>query len=266
MVFITNEAIFQSCSGIATFSSLLVVLTGLLFPSMVRNSFMMHLICVISLCDFFSTCVFFLFGYPEAFSTSCTIQGAVGTFFFPASWTFTSFMCYQLRCLLINKEVWISLKWIHIITWSITSLVTFVPLLFDVEFGEDDKYSKESPCNIVTNNNNVNIYIVFDTWLSILVISFILMFYWSIEVAMYFKREGIDNSYRMYNIYTSIILYPLGLVIVWLPLLMLIVIGNISVKTLSSVPEPIYDFCQYLSTQLVYFYFILILLQSFIIY
>jgi hypothetical protein len=245
----TNETIFQVCSGVATIASLLVVLTGLFFPSMVKNSFMMNLICSICLCNFFSTSVFFLFGYPEAFSTSCVIQGAVGTFFFPASWIFTSFMCYQLRCLLIDKRVWISLKWIHFITWSITSLVTFVPLLYDVEFGEDDKFSKESPCNIETDNDNVSIYDFFDTWFSILVICFILMFYWSIEVASYFKREGINNTYRMYTIYTSIILYPLGLIIVWLPVLILTIIGNISNKTLLSLPAELLNFCQFLSTQ-----------------
>jgi hypothetical protein len=212
-----KEYVFQGFAGIAALSSLLVVLTCILFPSMIKSSIMMQLIFMISLCEFLSTIQLAMFGYPDADSIECLTQGFFLIFFSPPAWIFTTFLCYQLRCIFIDKKVWLNLKWILLITATITCLLTFVPLLFGSKYGEDSVYSNHEPCNITGQNYTL----FYDIWLGFSLINVIIMSYFSIQVFNFVKKEGIGKAHRMYNIYQSIIYYSFGLIVAWLPTLVM---------------------------------------------
>jgi hypothetical protein len=186
-----------------------------------------------------------MFGYPDADSIECLIQGFFEMFFFPPTWIYTTFLCYQLRCIFIDKKVWLSFKSINLITWTITCLLTFVPLFFSTfndSFGEDDEYSGLSPCN----NKGPNRLIIYETWLGVSFLSMIIMTYFSIQVFIFVKKEGIDKYHRMYNIYQSIIYYPLGLIIVWSPSLVFYVLLDFDFYV--PIDNPIFNIITYLST------------------
>lgn len=199
--------IYQVLAAISVVASLAVILTGYSFPQMIRKSQLMHIIFFISLCDFFSSIVN-MFGYPPAQSDLCIIQGFVSTFFFPASWIFTTIMVYQLRCLLIDKRLWLDVKWVHYIVWSLSFIITLSPLS-ELKYGEDDEYSNISPCNLYGQKDYLVIFGI-GVFFGAFLICFLLMTYWSLQVRLHFLKEGITSTHRMFNIYTSTRLYPLG--------------------------------------------------------
>jgi hypothetical protein len=189
-----------------------------------------------------------MFGYPDADSIECLIQGFFEMFFFPPTWIYTTFLCYQLRCIFIDKKVWLSFKSINLITWTITCLLAFVPLLFGSEYGEDDEYSGISPCNIRSSSQQTNDLLI-DVWLGVSFLSMIIMSYFSIQIFIFVKKEGIDKSHRMYNLYKSIRYYPLGLIITWSPSLVIYIMGFFDPSIQLILPKWLFNNIQNISTQ-----------------
>jgi hypothetical protein len=119
------SVLFSTLAGLSAISSGLVVLTGLMdFSRTISSSRpFSHTIFFVSLSDFIAS-LFNTMGYPQNNNWTCPIQSFFVLMFFPATWIWTTLLVYQLRNLIVNKSINLSLYWMHAI-----GKFTFINLL-----------------------------------------------------------------------------------------------------------------------------------------
>lgn len=215
-----DEQIFRLLSAVSAVSSLTVVLTGIIFPKLILATThpFSHMIFFISLCDSMASFAFCI-GFPENTTTACPVQAGFLIYFVSASWVWTAMLVFNLRCLLICKKLWLRLSQSHLICWSIPLVTTLLPLT-DTKFGQDDDLSGHAPCIYGGSGVTSNIW-THVTFNGLAVTCFIIMSLSMISVAWHFKADGIAAHKREYEIYKTTRLYPLGLFITWIPLVIL---------------------------------------------
>ena len=209
-----DEIIFILLAALSASFSLIVVLTGLLWPTTLlsKSRPFSTIVFFISLSDFCCSIMNCL-GFPLNGTLQCSIQ-AFGLFYFPlASWLWTVMLVYQLRTLLILKSLHISISWIHVICWGIPLVLSLLPLSTN-PYGMDDFASGDVACNLSGNETTKFI------WLDICstaaaIVCFVLMAFWSVEIYLHFRQaEDAPREMRFLNIMK---LYPLALLVIWLP-------------------------------------------------
>lgn len=213
-----KEDLFRSLSLLSGVASLTVVLTGLLFPGLIlaRTHPFSHMIFFISLCDLFASSLTSI-GFPEKDTTICPYQGGFFVYFVSASWVWTAMVVYQLRCLLIYKKLWLQLGVSHFICWSVPLVTVLLPLSTN-NFGQDDDLSGHAPCTYGGDSTTHNIWLSV-TFFGLALMCFCLMTLWMFSVAWHFRKDGISAHKREYEIFKTTRLYPLGLFITWIPVI-----------------------------------------------
>jgi hypothetical protein len=208
----------------------------------------MNIIFFISLCDFIGSIVN-IFGFPESTTILCSVQGFLFVYFFPASWCFTTMMVYQLRCLLIDKKIWLSVYWVHAICWSAAALIALLPLS-ELDYGSDDEYSGHSPCTLCGRLFWMEVFYV-GCFYGFLFFNFLLMIYWSSQVGWHFRKEGITEIHRMYALYKSTRFYPFAMLFTWLPIFIMVCLFTYNSESNNGdiVPLTLIEICQYIATQ-----------------
>lgn len=158
-------------------------------------------------------------------------------------------MVYQLRCLLIDKKIWLSIYWVHAICWSAAALIAFLPLT-ELEYGADDEYAGHSPCTLCGRLFWLEVFYV-GSFYGALFVNFLLMLYWSSEVGWHFRKEGITKKHRMYALYKSIRFYPFAMLFAWLPIFIICIIFTINTESNNGnvMPLSLIEICQYIATQ-----------------
>jgi uncharacterized membrane protein (UPF0136 family) len=108
--------LYSALSAISAVSSRLVVVTGLLTFSRSFSSSrpFSHSIFFVSLSDCLAS-LGGIMGYPQNNSWTCPVQSFLFLMFFPATWIWSSLLVYQLRNLIINKSINLSLFSMHTI-------------------------------------------------------------------------------------------------------------------------------------------------------
>ena len=153
-----------------------------------------------------------LFGFPLNGTVECTVQAFLINFFFPASWIWTSFLVYQLRCAVLNKHLWFKIWHMHVICWPLSLLVSCLPLS-TLQYGQDDALSGQSNCFF--SGKKAMKYTWADLFFNIALIAcFFFMTYRIVEVILFLRRS---KEYLLNSIYISMRMYPLGMAFVWGP-------------------------------------------------
>lgn len=207
-------------SFIASLMSGIVVLTGILFPQMMLSSSrpFSHILFFISFCDMIG-CAFTSLGFPSKGTMACSLQGFFMLEFIPASWLFTVGMVYQLRCFILNQPL-MTLTKMHIIIWSIVSLLTLLPLTTNNYYGMDDEHSGVEPCQLGGYDYAAYIwnYVSFNG--TFLVCAGFMSYYaWEIRKELSIKKD--KSSQRLINILNASIHYVIAFVISWLPIILM---------------------------------------------
>ena len=124
-----TETLFQIFGGISLLCSGAIVLTGLVFPSMMFNPkrVFSHILFVLSFCDMIGS-IGYCLGFPRYRTMKCTVQGVLLSFFPPASWIWTLMLVFQLRCVVLKHQVWLKVSSMHLICWTVTIIVACIPL------------------------------------------------------------------------------------------------------------------------------------------
>ena len=149
-----NETFDVACASVTVCLSGLVVLTAILFPTMLRRSHFMRLIVTISACDFLST-IFLTAGFP-ANGSYCAWQGFAWYFFSRGSWFFTSALACQLYFLLAYGKLLVSEKWMHVVCWVSNVILGFV-VFGGATYGVDVSRVGSYWCKIKASNLKVQI-------------------------------------------------------------------------------------------------------------
>ncbi len=208
------ETSFITFSAISASFSLSVLLTGLYWPRTLlsKSRPFSTIVFFISLSDFCYSIINCL-GFPLNGTLQCSIQ-AFGIFYFPlASWLWTVMLVYQLKTLLILKMLHIPMIWIHGICWGIPLVLSLLPLSTN-PYGMDDYANGDVACDL--SGTRTSKYIWLDLNVSfVAVVCIILMAIWIVEIHLHFRQA--ENVARELSFLKIIRLYPLALLVTWLP-------------------------------------------------
>ena len=223
------EEIYIFLAFLSALFSLMVVLTGLIWPGIMlsKSKPFSTIVFFISFADFCGSILNCL-GFPSNGSDMCSLQACGSLYFAPASWLWSMVLVYQLRTLIIFKSINLSMKWLHFICWSIPLIPTFLPLTTN-PYGQDDSLNGSAPC--VLGGNSTTKFIWLNTTKSGLAfLCFFFMIIWTIEIHLYLTA-GADLT-REKSLFYTMILYPTVLFITGIP--NFIVVTLIDAKVLAT--------------------------------
>lgn len=210
--------IYICCSVTSALISGIIVLSGLLFPSMFFDSTrpISHIIICISLADFMASIGNSL-GFHSNDSAICQMQAVFYNYFLPCSWIWTTILVYQLSCLITTKRMWLKYREMHIIGWGLGLIPAILPLTTNT-YGNDDVFSGEAPCNYAGDRETKLIWL-YAVFLGLPLICFLLMIWWLLRIKQYLKSSNAANTCREYSLFNVTKLYPVALIATWLPIM-----------------------------------------------
>lgn len=176
---------------LSVLASSTVIAHGIFFPSNMFSSRkpFSHIIYIISICDMISS-IGNSFGYAEAGTFPCKLQGFLSMSFISASWFWTAMLVFQLRCFIVYKKLSLSILNMHMICWGFALLNAFGPLFIfnDANYGQDDEVSGTCFCNIY---GGYNTYLWFyGVYYGSLMISMIIMLSCRYQINSFLKNIG----------------------------------------------------------------------------
>ncbi len=214
----TISIIYICCSVISALVSGIVVLSGLLFPSMFFDPTrpISHIIICISLADFIASIGNSL-GFHSNESAICQVQAALYNYFLPCSWIWTAILVYQLSCLIITKKMWLKYREMHILGWGLGLIPALLPLTTNT-YGNDDAFAGEAPCNYAGDRETKLIWL-YAVFLGLPLVTFLLMLLWLFRIKKYLKESDAASTAREYSLFNVTKLYPVALMMTWLPIM-----------------------------------------------
>jgi hypothetical protein len=220
----TVETIFVCFSVISGFCSFCVLLTVVMFPSMRKRGFIQMIVCI-SLSELVASIVS-SFGFPPESSRLCPVQSFFNMFAYKCSWIWTTALCHQLYNVITEGKYGLGLLQMHFVCWSVPLISTLLPLI-STDYGRDDDSQQPLAwCFLEGHQENIVIWVVFTFYLVFFVCLVVMSYY---LFSLYWQFRGIDLKSQhpdIYLIYDALKLYPLGMVIAWLPNMIVSMIAN----------------------------------------
>lgn len=209
------EIINMLCASMSALASMLVLVTALVFPKMLRSHFF-RLIFYISICEFCSSFVN-IFGYPKKSNNFCAAQAFIAFFFFRASWFFTVALSHQLCNLALFGILTLKEYHIHAIAWSLTIILALLPLSDHITYGINDENAGHYWCGLRSNDPSN-----YELWIAIcvsipLIISISLISIMIIRILIHFRWRNILMNNKVRTMVRTLILYPIGMMVIWIP-------------------------------------------------
>jgi len=155
-------------------------------------------------------------GFPSNNSLSCIPQSVLVTFFSRAAWFWITFLSLELHSLFMYRKNSIRLPVMNIITWILSALVTFLPLI-NSSFGRSQNESIQGWCYLDGNDTDKNIII----WTIVslyapLAICFVITSVFSIRIRCSSGWRDLYSEFPvMQGLSQTSSLYPLSLLISW---------------------------------------------------
>jgi hypothetical protein len=206
--------------------SLYVVTTSLVFGDMGKRPFMC-IIFWISLCDCLGS-AFAALGFPPNSSLVCPIQSFFLNMFFKASWLWIVILCYQMNFFLKYGRFGMGKVPMHFIVWTLSIGITLLPLA-EVEFGRDD--DPAGWCFLANGRASyqVEFYWGLATFNIFLIVCVAAMIVYCMLLYFRFQNMSPNIKENVVHIVQGFYLYPVGMVIVWLPTCLISALANASV-------------------------------------
>jgi len=138
------EAISISAGFLSLISSIAVVATVMIFPSMWNKKIYMQMIVMISVYDIITASAVCL-GFPHG--TLCSIQGSMLFFGYRGAWMFSVFMILQLTHILKHNKVFASFQTLNIACLIVNIMFEFAPLLTNTWYSSAPEYQGRMLCS-----------------------------------------------------------------------------------------------------------------------
>lgn len=243
----TVQLIFIVFSVFSTLCSCSVLLTVIVFPEMRRRLFT-QLIILMSFCEFVSG-VASSFGFPQETSYLCPTQAFLTPMFFKANWLWTAMLSHQLYTVITEGRFGLAVWKMHVICWSISLVSTLLPLS-TTTFGRDDDGATPLAWCFLEGRSSTELYYVIFTFYIILFGCLMVMGYYL--ASLYWLFRDIDLKVQHPDIYSTmdaLKLYPLGMMIAWVPNLLFSALVNSGVIPVTTVEGTAFNVVSILATQ-----------------
>jgi hypothetical protein len=228
IISINNSRIFTivlaSISALFPLSVVFILIQR--YNTLVRGKSLIHYILMISIADTM-TAIFIAVGYPLSGSVACTIQAFCRNYFARMSWFYTDVLIFQLFYVVVFKSYFLTKRYMHAIVFTLNIVLSLVPLSTGTSYGQDDDDQgiPLTACALSNGKGNYEDILlwVFSTFLVELYISFIFIIFLSAIVVVYSltvkstKSSNIYMNERMKDSWKIIILYPIAMMIAWVP-------------------------------------------------
>jgi hypothetical protein len=204
-----------AASAVSCFFSSTILVTAATFKFLRKRLFFRMLV-YIALSDTLANAGT-LFPPPEQGSSLCVFQGILQTYFYTCSFLWSALFAYVLHGMAIYKRVLISEPVMFLIGFGYPLVTTLLPLAtIKISYARDDDAVYQS-C-IITNGPAQGVLAAqLFQYLLPLWISFLVIIACGIRVS--FCAKDLSNSSHTYVLTTqSLALYPLALIICWLPI------------------------------------------------
>ena len=209
------EVVFIGFSALSAACSASIVLTGLVFPSIMlspQHPFS-NILFIIALADMIA-CIGLSFGYPREGSNLCTTQAFLAMMFLPATWLWSSALVYQMHCMIVYKQLFLNMTHLHVICWTIAALVALLPLTRN-PYGQDDDLNETTICWLHCREHDCYLWNL-GLYIPTLIINIALMSHYLHKIHTYLKRQmGDDRVGRERVLFRSLYWYPIGLIMCW---------------------------------------------------
>ena len=196
------------------------------YNTLVRGKSLIHYILMIAIADTM-TAIFYAFGYPSSGSLACSIQGFFRMYFARMSWFYTDVLILQLFYVVVYKSYFLDKRYMHAIVFTLNIVLSLIPFSTGTSYGQDDD-DQGIPlglCAMSMGKGNVE---ELTRWLNYtfnvqLYISFIFIIFLSVVIVVYSltvkntKSSNIYMNERMKDSWKIIILYPIAMMIAWVP-------------------------------------------------
>ena len=208
------EIVFISFASLSAACSASIVSTGLVFPSIMLSPLhpFSNILFMIALVDLIA-CIGWSFGYPNEGSRLCTTQAFLALFFIPASWLWSSALVYQMHCMIVHKKLFLSMTHLHVICWSIPSVIALLPLSRN-PYGQDDDLNGSSICLLHCVEHDCYLWNL-GLYVSTLLINIFLMSYYLYKMHGYLRNQKSAMVVRETALFQSLSWYPIGLIVCW---------------------------------------------------
>lgn len=212
----TFNLLFHIFGALEASLSFSVVATGLLFPDFMLSPKRVfpHMLFMISLCDSIVG-VSFSWGNIDLTKSLCATQGFITSFFYQASWIFTTLLLCQLRSVMLNRRVWLRVEFMHLICWPICALLALLPLSSHLTYGPSE--NSQTVCYMTGNDRSVVKLWFFLTYYGCLLTCLIVMVVIVVNIALKFDEKVIDHKDAALRIYQTMRWYPSLMFIFWCP-------------------------------------------------
>jgi len=209
---------------IATISTLfplsVVIILIQKYNTIVRGKSFVHYVLCIAIADTM-TALFLAFGYPAG-TVVCKMQGFGLLLFSRFSWFYTDVLVIQLFNVVVFKQYFLNIKYMHCIVWSLNLLLQILPFTTGTTYGRpDDDGTPFVACALRGGKSNYDSYF----WLiltdsSEIVLSFCLIIVLSVVIVYYCLRTSTSDTYVFPIIRDSwslVIMYPAAMLVAWIP-------------------------------------------------
>jgi hypothetical protein len=199
---------------IAMIVSLPLLVTVVMFPSMIRHKVFMEIIVSLIVCDILGNWPYAIGYYPNSGTALCSFAAFCNLFFLRATWLYTLAMVFNLRCLVFHRRALLVKYWLH-------GFALVVPLVLSLAQLSTNPYGKPSKgmtvCSIKGNDLDAKYWhdIAYSGLLLICLLVMIIM----VLRLKYLEWIGsplvAKDTYKMTLRYVKI--YPVLLALCWLP-------------------------------------------------
>lgn len=238
------EWAFVVCSSFSSLMAFAVFITAYVFPVMRKRLFMQIIICM-SICDMIGSIA--ASGFPAQSSMMCPAQSFLMSFFYKASWLWTTCLSYQLYSIVIRGKFGLTIWQMHAICWTVSLISTILPLTTN-SYGRDDDVQL-SWCFLSGSARWAQVWFLV-TFDSVLCCAVFLVVYFLFRIYWRYRSMNIKESYpEVYTILDSLMLYPPGFFITWGPNLLLALMINFEIIEDSESLELVFNTLSILATQ-----------------
>lgn len=242
-----EEAVQILISVISLIASLSIVfILTLRYKKLVEDKPFMFPIYMIAISDTMVS-LSYSFGYPMQ-GPLCSVQAFIFMLFGRASWLFTLLLIYQLFCLAIYHKVYLSNRFSFKLVWSVTIFAQTLPFCFKTWYGIANNLAGSQSCYFNGDNREVFIFL----WVCEQIVVFSLLIAFSLRIIVHGYYQSRQQSVTIQNaslipisktIKTTMVLYPLSMLMSWSPSIVYIFINNSNyLKGCFRYPHPVYVF------------------------
>ena len=171
------------------------------------------------------TALFYTFGYPASGTAACSVQGFCFLFFSRMSWFYTDVLIFQLFYVVVFKSYFLDKRYMDVFVLTLNVVLALIPLRTGTRYGQDDELASLIFCALSVGKGDIEDK---ERWLQYtfnfeLYISFIMIIFFSTIIACYslnFNNTISSNVYvneRIKDSWKIVILYPLAMMVTWLP-------------------------------------------------